>query len=75
MANIPKKLQQAEQRRKRAAAAAGLAKGAKSPLPAIRVPTRPSRAPAGRAQELPAAHYPVKRVAIGKRQAPGGADP
>jgi hypothetical protein len=54
---IPRKQQLADQRRKRAAAAAGLAKGAKSPARPIPVPSA-------------AAHYPVKRVAIGARQAP-----
>jgi hypothetical protein len=73
MANkIPKKRAKAEQlRQKRAQAARALAHGAVAPLRAI----RPPRAPAGRTQELPASHYPAKRVAIGKRQLPGGADP
>jgi hypothetical protein len=41
------------------------------------VAAKRSRPPVGRATAMPAplppAHYPAKRVAIGKRQVPGGA--
>jgi hypothetical protein len=69
---IPRKQQLAEQRRKRAQTAPGLAQGAKKPPKAIPVPSAAKRASAGR-EPLPTAHYPVKRVAIGKRQVPRGA--
>jgi hypothetical protein len=76
MANgIRKKQQLDEQRRKRTAAAVGLAKGAKSP--ARPIPCRAGQegrqwaAQQRRTEPLPPAHYPTKRAAIGKRQ--GGA--
>jgi hypothetical protein len=70
---IPRKQQLAEQRRKRAQPASGLAQGAKSPArPIIPVPSAAKRVSVGRATPLPAAPYPIKRVSLGKRQAPGG---
>jgi hypothetical protein len=72
MANkIPLKQLRSEQRRKRAAAAAGLALGAKKPVAAIPIASRPKRPSVGRAT-LPPAHYPVKKTALGKRQEAGG---
>jgi len=73
---IPKKRQRDEQlRKKRAQAWSGLAHGAMKPPRAIQLAT-PSRPSAGLATTmsgpLPPAHYPAKRVAIGKRQVPGG---
>ena len=66
---LDKKQRLADQRRERAQAATGLVQGAKKPVRAVKVPTAAKRAPAG----LPPAHYPAKRVAIGKRQVPRGA--
>jgi hypothetical protein len=57
---IPLKQLRSEQRRKRAAAAAGLAKGAVAPSKAVPIPSASPRPPA---------HYPLKRVALGPRQA------
>jgi hypothetical protein len=77
MANgISKKQMLGEQlRKKRAKAASVLAQGAKNPSPAIPIATKRSRPAVGRATAmsgpLPPAHYPAKRVAIGKRQVPG----
>jgi hypothetical protein len=78
MANsIPKKRAKAEQlRKKRAQAASVPAHGAMKPLKAISVAPRPQRPSVGRATAmsapLPPAHYPAKRVAIGKPQTAGG---
>jgi hypothetical protein len=69
MKGIPLKQLRAEQRRKRAQAASGLAHGAKSPARPIPVPSAAGRA------TLPPAHYPIKRVAAGKRQTTGGGKP
>jgi hypothetical protein len=72
---IPKKRQRDEQlRKKRVQTAPGLAHGAMKPLKAISVTPRPQRPGLSRAvsEPLPVHSYPVKRVAIGKRQAPGG---
>jgi hypothetical protein len=76
MANsIPKKRAKAEQlRKKRTQAASALATGAKNQ--AILVAAKRSRPSAGRAKAMPAqlppAHYPIKRAALGKRQVAGG---
>jgi hypothetical protein len=64
MKAIPLKQLRSEQRRKRAQAASGLAQGAKKPPKATPVASAAKRAPA----RLPGAHYPLKRVAAGKRQ-------
>ena len=74
---IDKKQRQTEQlRKKRALAAAVLAHGAKTPPKAIPVAARRSLPSVGRAtaisEPLPPAHYPTKRVSLGKRQVPGG---
>jgi hypothetical protein len=75
---IPKKRQRDEQlRKKRAQAASGLVHGAMKPLKAISVTPRPQRPPVGLSravsEPLPVHSYPIERVAIGKRQVPGGA--
>jgi hypothetical protein len=61
---LDKKQRLADQCRKRAQAATGLAQGAKKPVLAIKVPTAAKRAPAG----LSPAHYPAKRSSLGERQ-------
>jgi hypothetical protein len=68
---LDKKQRQDDQRRKRAQAASGLAQGAKSPARPIPVPSAAKRVSVGRATPLPPAPYPIKRVSLGKRQAPG----
>ena len=70
---IPRKQRLAEQRHaRRVHGAPTWARAAKTPPRAV--PSRPSvgcTAPA-MPEPLPPAHYPAKRVAIGKRQVPGG---
>jgi hypothetical protein len=75
---VPKKRQRAEQlRKKRAQAAPTWAAAAKTPPKAIPIAQRRARPSVGFveavSESLPPAHYPAKRVAIGKRQVPGGA--
>jgi hypothetical protein len=71
---VPKKLQRAEQLRKnRAQTATGFAQAAKTPQRVVPVLTAAKRPSAARTAPLPPMRYPVKRVAIGKRQEPGGA--
>ena len=66
--DFPKKQILAEQRRKRAQAASGLAQGAKKPPNA----NEASPAVVGRAtampEPLPAMRYPLKKTALGRRQ-------
>jgi hypothetical protein len=74
---LDKKQRCADQRHKRALAAGGLSQGPRKPLPAIPVASAAPRMFVGRAtvmsEPLPTAHCPVKRAALGKRQAPGDA--
>jgi hypothetical protein len=54
------------------------ASGQEAPAGGFPIATKPSRPSVGRIapampEPLPPAHYPAKRVAIGKRQVPGGA--
>jgi hypothetical protein len=63
---IARKQQLAEQRRKRAQTAAGLALGAKSPARPIPVPSAAKRASVGLAPH----RYPAKRASLGLRQVP-----
>jgi hypothetical protein len=65
---LDKKQRLGDERRKRTQAASALATGAKKSPKAIPVPGR-ATAMSG---PLPPAHYPAKRVAIGKRQVAGG---
>jgi hypothetical protein len=76
---IPRKQRLAEQHHaRRVQGAATWASAAKTPPRAFRpIATKQFRPSVGRApsppEPLPPAHYPSKRVAIGKRQVPGGA--
>lgn len=77
---IPRKQRLAEQRHARRVQGAtwGGGPAAKKPPRAVPFATNPSRPSVGRIasvmpEPLPPAHYPAKRVAIGKRQVPGGA--
>jgi hypothetical protein len=73
---IPKKRQRAEQLRKKRLQASGVwLTVAKVPPNPLVVAARRSRPSVARTAPLPPAHYPAKRVAIGKRQVPGGANP
>jgi hypothetical protein len=61
---LDKKQRLADQRRKRAQAATGLAQGAKKPARAVTVPTAAKRAPAGlAAHSLGAPQVPLASVA------------
>jgi hypothetical protein len=51
-------------RKQRDEAASALVLGSEKPVPVIKVPTAAKRVPA----RLPDAHYPAKKVAVGKRQ-------
>jgi hypothetical protein len=73
---IDKRQRQADLLRKKRARAASALTGAKTPPKAIPVAARRSRPSVARAEApepLPQHSYPVKRVALGKRQEPGGA--
>jgi hypothetical protein len=63
---LDKKQRLADQRRKRAQAATGLAQGAKKPARAVTVPTAAKQAPAG----LAAHRYPLKKSSLGAPQVP-----
>jgi hypothetical protein len=75
---IPRKQRLAEQRHaKRVQGCATWGSAANKPPRAVPIATKPSRASVGRIapampEPLPPAHYPAKRVAIGKRQVAGG---
>jgi hypothetical protein len=74
---ISRKQRLAEQRHaRRVQGAAPWASAAKTLPRAVPVATKPFRPSVGSATALPAplpiAHYPAKRVAIGKRQVAGG---
>jgi hypothetical protein len=69
---VPKKRQRAEQLRKKPAqAAAALAHGARKPVAAVPIASRPQRPSVGLTSPisapLPPAHYPIKRSSLGKR--------
>ena len=74
---IPKKRQRDEQLHKKHLQASGVWLTVAKVPPKPLVVARRSRPSVGRAtvmsEPLPPAHYPVKRVATGKRQVPGGA--
>jgi hypothetical protein len=59
-------------RKKRAQTAMGFAPAAKMPVAAVPIASRSRRPFVGRDEPMPPMRYPTKRVAIGKRQAPGG---
>jgi hypothetical protein len=74
---LDKKQRQDDQRRKRAQAASVLAQGAKKPVAAVPIASRPQRPPVGRAtaavsEPLPPMSYPIKKAALGKPQTAGG---
>jgi hypothetical protein len=70
---IPKKRQRAEQlRKKRAQAAPVLATGAKKPVAAVPIASRPQARSVAAHEPLPAHSYPAKRVSLGKPQTAGG---
>jgi len=73
---VPKKRQRDEQlRKKRARAASVLAHGAKKPVAAVPIASRPQRPSASRAsavaEPLPPMNYPIKKAALGKPQIAG----
>ncbi len=72
---VPKKRQRDEQLRKKRLQASGVwLTAAKVPPRPIVIAARRSRPSVGRAKAMPAqlppAHYPIKRAALGKRQEP-----
>jgi hypothetical protein len=73
---ICKKQRQAEQlRKKRAGPASVLAQGAKKPVAAVPIASRPQRLSVGRttgvSEPLPPMSYPIKKAALGKPQTAG----
>jgi hypothetical protein len=78
MKGIPRKQRLAEQRHARRVQGAATwgRPAAKEPPRAVPIAAKSIRPSVGRAtatpESLPPAHYPVKRVAIGKRQVAGG---